>query len=295
MTAGQVRAVSLPMLGRAAWAGAQTLYWGGGASDIAGPQALPTEPGDLAGTWNTTLRNRATDSAGTTCQPWSNSGTNRTALIGHGLATDTADATIALGDSVALNTLDISDAKGSANKKVRFATFPDSPVAITLNGAAPTVDLRGGINREAVFPAAVSWSGTSGLRFRTTGTDQGWLTLHGDASALTGTLEGLGGLYSRAAGRQSAQHRLPAAGAAAIMAAWRYRPVARETGRERNGTRGAEFPSPRFPPSGFPGNCPGSLSSGCGAGKPAVLSRGGRHGRVVRGMAEGSAALPMLP
>lgn len=197
MTAGQVRAVSLPMLGRAAWAGAQTLYWGGGASDIAGPQALPTEPGDLAGTWNTTLRNRATDSAGTTCQPWSNSGTNRTALIGHGLATDTADATIALGDSVALNTLDIRDAKGSANKKVRFATFPDSPVTITLNGAAPTVDLRGGINREAVFPAAVSWSGTSGLRFRTTGTDQGWLTLHGDASALTGTLEGLGGLYSR--------------------------------------------------------------------------------------------------
>jgi autotransporter-associated beta strand protein len=180
----------------AAYAGqAQTLYWGGGAADITGPQALPTELGDLTGTWNTTLQNWAVDAAGTTYQTWSNSGTNRTARIGHGLTTDAANATITLGADVSLNVLDIRDPKATANKNVTFAA--PSPMSIALNGATPTIDLRGGVNWQAVFPANASWSGTAGLRFLTTGSNHGWLSLYSDASALTGTLQGLGGQYSR--------------------------------------------------------------------------------------------------
>lgn len=50
---------------------AQSLFWGGGSSDIVGPQ--PPAYGD--GSWDTTTLNWASDAAGATYQAWNNTGT----------------------------------------------------------------------------------------------------------------------------------------------------------------------------------------------------------------------------
>lgn len=68
-----------------------TLYWGGGNTDITDGTALSHDNVELSGTWDGTTRNWATDSAGTTYAPYSDG-----AFIQWGWFTNMASASITL-------------------------------------------------------------------------------------------------------------------------------------------------------------------------------------------------------
>jgi hypothetical protein len=57
-------------LGTAGLLQAQTLYWGGGTSDITDGTAIPSTVAGLTGTWNDTLENWSNNATSTVYDPW---------------------------------------------------------------------------------------------------------------------------------------------------------------------------------------------------------------------------------
>jgi len=111
-------------------AAAQTLYWGGGSSDITGPLALPANA--VNGTWDATIQNWASDPVGDGYQAWAS---------GAAAAFGTANAVLALslGADIEVSSIQLNAATGTGTTNTTLSSV--DPQMLTLTGPTPTFDI----------------------------------------------------------------------------------------------------------------------------------------------------------
>lgn len=163
---------------------ANTLYWAGGTNDIADGTPLPTDLANLAGTWDTTLKNWATDSSGTTYTNWT-SGADVTASFATAVTTKSISYPwVMLAADITLNTIYIDYNINSYNYGVLFDAVSEQ--TITLAGDAPTIMVEAGhASRRTRFEPNVKLAGSSDCFIGDGGGD---FELESDSSGLTGKL-----------------------------------------------------------------------------------------------------------
>ena len=163
-------------------ASANTLYWGGGTTNIPNGTLLPTN--SVPGTWNLTTANWSTTTNGVTYTNWPSTGTANAAYLGYGLGTGAGNYYVTQSVNVALNQLIVKTPYDANDYTFLTAT---SPVSLTLNGLNPTITLISYISGFYYYLSVepnVALAGTNGFTL----TGNGIMRVKSDSSGLTGTV-----------------------------------------------------------------------------------------------------------
>ena len=173
--------LTLVLLGTAA--AANTLYWGGGTTNIPDGTRLSTNTAALSGTWNLTTTNWSMTTNGVAYTNWSNTGTANGVYIGYGIIGDPhAYSYITQTVNMAVNHLFVNLPFAYAYTYLTATT----PVSLTLNGSTPTISMAASDNRYSslVFDSNVALAGTNGF----TQSGNGAIRVWSDSSGLSGTV-----------------------------------------------------------------------------------------------------------
>jgi autotransporter-associated beta strand protein len=117
-----------------------TLYWAGGTTNIADGTAIPATWSSLNGTWNLTTENFATNTSGTTYDPWTDGSIFSGTFAGW---INDRSAVITLGSNLTVGGMGIVIDRGSATQNLRLDLNASSARTLTL-GAGTVIDVRGG-------------------------------------------------------------------------------------------------------------------------------------------------------
>jgi autotransporter-associated beta strand protein len=163
---------------------ARTLYWGGGITDIADGTPLPTDLADLAGTWNLTTKNWATDESGTTYTNWT-SGDDMTASFADGLTSASGrDHLILLDADITLNEIYADFPVNAYWYGLRFSST--AVRTITFAGENPTCKIAANnFSLMLQIQDDIQLVGTDGLILE----GGGRLQIENGCSGLTGTAD----------------------------------------------------------------------------------------------------------
>lgn len=112
-------------------------YWGGGASDIANGTALPVTSNGLSGAWNTTTKNWANNTAGSTYATHAN---GTMAVLGFYNASSPSHANIDLQDDVEVSGL-LMSLSATSDQNHRFALTSAVPRTISLIGTNALINI----------------------------------------------------------------------------------------------------------------------------------------------------------